>query len=1659
MADKGTAQIKVRVDASNAKTEIKNLNNELQQMSKYAKQAGQDLDKIGNKKIKDPTANIQKGLKDTKTKTAQLEQQLQKLGTLKIKDVTVDLRNGLSKTETQANKTKKAIQGLGVGRVKDTTMDLRSGLSKTETQARNTKKTINSIGTGQVKDNTVNLRSGLSKTETQAKNTRKEVRSIGTAQIKDPTEKAQVGLRSYNRKITDTKQNIKSLDNIKVTGPYKELNDDVTKVNSNIRKTSTELKKVDNIKISDPFTKIESGADKASANIKGLHGNLMGMQQLFSDTAGIVGGAVTSYGDLNGVVRETTYQFSQMEDSTNPTAKSLDEVQQMGGKTADQLQQLNTFAGLTSFSVQDTADSMLEMAKSGLDAQASTDIVSSGMMAADLNGQDLETTIHDVSGTINAFGGNLKSAKDPGDMFTTTLDKMQFAADATASDLSDLTAGFKYLAPVASNAGASFDDTVVVLAALGDAGLEASKGARVLSSGLQNITAPTAKAQAAMDDMGVSVYDANGKFRGLLPVLKDMQKGTEDMTDAQRMNALTAVFGKTAIKSWGSVLNMNLDSLEDTVKGTNAASDGLGYMTTKFFEVKAGIPKEQLEEWNKELKNSGTEAEASAKKNDILREAWKSLVENNPAAAIDMVTEKLGNFATMMGGQLTQVLVNIATVVVPQMQQAFQVFTDTVNDVREAMGLSSIGSQELATDMSTLLLTVGLLAGGTAALVDIIGALSGAFIGLAAAAAVGKVLADMDVTLADLTQKFLDLIMPTSDFDKAVLGLATGSLANLIKSVLNLINDCLGPLHDMIYNLVIPAISALMEILSTIIDVFDILIDKVPGFSGLLEAGVASWIAYKAVVKPTTDALKTFKSTVTNLIEVIPKLAAKMGLLAKAQEKVNESSNRAGDGLDTFNKKAGKSSDPLKNTGKVGVGAMDDVAGASVKTGAAIETSMTGAAETATGSFLGIGTAAAAGIAAGATVGLAATATAWKTFNDQVTTANGNAGKDNEAIGQAYADEVKRQQADIDANYEKSRKANHVSDAQYKKMSVEEQRKVDKQAFDDAQKHQKDLDQIQAKAQAAASTKQDQINAERIAKQQKHFEASSGMAQAQLVQTYDAKGKAEKDYNAKVTAYQEAFAKEKQLRESNANQESIDKAASQTRTAQEAMLTSETDFENRKKTLKDVMRQQNLSSETEAAQKVATLKEMHNSAELDAYNQYNKKEIEINGQKYDAFVNQQGKYEAYTKDANGKEVSLYEDSKGHMVQITKDANGKMQKSVIDSQGKILSVTDLKGKEAAAATKEHLDEGAKHYQDNGNKVATTVKKNGDIITKQEKANGVKINTTVKQNGDKIVETIQKDGSKQVKTTKDNGTKINNQVAKDGSKVVTTTDTNGKKVVDSYDKTGRKVTSKVTGNGHDTVTAYDKTGDQIIQSTDDTGKLMVTKTDKNGLEQNRIYQKNGEVMISTTDSNGEETNRVLANKFDLMNGISDKKWETIVATIAKQTGYTPGQVEDAISPVKDKFSTSATDSQNNFMTNLKGLDGAIAAYVLGIKPPTIMFPWDYAKESKSSVPTDGSIGPVAPSGAPMPQQSVASRTLSRTFGKARTLTSPVSRNLGSGYGATRNTIQSSTVLSVPRPSTGGVVVQFNGDMNVRSDSDLNYIAGVVEDTVVKAMRGAR
>src|SRR5690606_25712232 len=66
---------------------------------------------------------------------------------------------------------------------------------------------------------------------------------------------------------------------------------------------------------------------------------------------------------------------------------------------------------------------------------------------------------------------------------------------------------------------------------------------------LMRLTAPTDTAAAAMQQLGIQVYNADGSMRSFQDIVGQLETATAGLTDAQRNQALTTIFGADAIRA------------------------------------------------------------------------------------------------------------------------------------------------------------------------------------------------------------------------------------------------------------------------------------------------------------------------------------------------------------------------------------------------------------------------------------------------------------------------------------------------------------------------------------------------------------------------------------------------------------------------------------------------------------------------------------------------------------------------------------------------------------------------------------------------------------------------------------------------------------------------------------------------------------------------------------------------------------------------------------------------------------------------------------------------------------------------------------------------------------------------------------------------------
>ena len=92
-------------------------------------------------------------------------------------------------------------------------------------------------------------------------------------------------------------------------------------------------------------------------------------------------------------------------------------------------------------------------------------------------------------------------------------DVLANAANAAAGEISDFARGLAQASAVAAATGISLEDTAATLGILANNGIKGSDAGTLLKSALLALQSPSKQAAKAMDELGVSAYDASGQLR------------------------------------------------------------------------------------------------------------------------------------------------------------------------------------------------------------------------------------------------------------------------------------------------------------------------------------------------------------------------------------------------------------------------------------------------------------------------------------------------------------------------------------------------------------------------------------------------------------------------------------------------------------------------------------------------------------------------------------------------------------------------------------------------------------------------------------------------------------------------------------------------------------------------------------------------------------------------------------------------------------------------------------------------------------------------------------------------------------------------------------------------------------------------------------------
>lgn len=315
-----------------------------------------------------------------------------------------------------------------------------------------------------------------------------------------------------------------------------------------------------------PLGNAERGLRQSSGSISGLAGGIGGMagKAFMGALGGIV--SVAAVGALFKSALDTGIDFER-------TVNAFSGVTDSGAAGMEKMRAaaraLGTDTQLAGVSASDAGAAMLELAKGGFTAQQAMDAARGTLQLATAGQLDAAEAAKYQSAAINTFGLKATDA-------THVADLLAAAASASSADVSDLGIALQQGGSVAAGFGVSIEDTLTALTMFSRMGINGSDAGTMLKTSLQAITDQGNPAQGAILDLGLALYDTEGKFVGVESMMKQVAEASKHMTQEQFQAATAVLFGSDAMRASMVAAKGGAAAWDDAAKAVNrqgAAAD------------------------------------------------------------------------------------------------------------------------------------------------------------------------------------------------------------------------------------------------------------------------------------------------------------------------------------------------------------------------------------------------------------------------------------------------------------------------------------------------------------------------------------------------------------------------------------------------------------------------------------------------------------------------------------------------------------------------------------------------------------------------------------------------------------------------------------------------------------------------------------------------------------------------------------------------------------------------------------------------------------------------------------------------------------------------------------------------------------------------------
>ena len=318
------------------------------------------------------------------------------------------------------------------------------------------------------------------------------------------------------------------------------------------------------LELKDKFTAVVNKAEKGLAGLY-QKAKSMNWEKVNSGLNKFGAVAVGGLAGLGAIAGTSLTAFADLEDQVRRN-KAI-----MGATAAEEnmlMTQTRELGRSTKFTAQEVAQAQMYQAMAGMKTNEVLEMTPKLLKLSIASGEDLASTSDILTDNMTAFGIELKDV----DHF---MDVMAATANNTNTSIAGLGEAYKYVAAT-SRSFESMEEVNIILGTLANAGVKSGKAGRNLAAIYARLSKTTPDMDAALKKVGLTLYDNNGKFKGLRKILEEMKPALARMTDEQRNYFLTTIAGTEGMTLLSTLLETNkedMEKVENAIRNADGATE------------------------------------------------------------------------------------------------------------------------------------------------------------------------------------------------------------------------------------------------------------------------------------------------------------------------------------------------------------------------------------------------------------------------------------------------------------------------------------------------------------------------------------------------------------------------------------------------------------------------------------------------------------------------------------------------------------------------------------------------------------------------------------------------------------------------------------------------------------------------------------------------------------------------------------------------------------------------------------------------------------------------------------------------------------------------------------------------------------------------------